>query len=132
MMYEQRHKFIIIIIIIIIIKLPVREASFTTAFPLSSRQSQGMISSSDVKDRPFLSLPSVTASAVVDLVAEDVTVLVVVEVADAADDDDDDGTAAVIVLLILLLCCFLYDREIMSPGNRSLVVTTLQVEQRYT
>jgi len=116
------------IITIIIIKLPVREASFTTAFPLSSRQSQGMISSSDVKDRPFLSLPSVTASAVVDLVAEDVTALVA-----AADDDvadDDDGTVAVIVLLNLLLCCFLYDREIMSPGNRSFVVTTLQVEQR--
>ena len=128
-MYEQRHNFIIIIIIII--KLPVREASFTTAFPLSSRQSQGMISSSDVKDRTFLSLPSVTASAVVDLVAEDVTVLVVVEVTDVADDDDD-GTAAVIVLLNLLLCCFLYDREIMSPGKRSFVVTTLQVEQRYT
>jgi hypothetical protein len=130
-MYEHLHNFIIIIIIIIIliIKLPVREASFTTAFPLSSRQSQGMISSSDVKDRPFLSLPSVTASAVVDLVAEDVTVLVVVEVTDVADDDDD-GTVAVIVLLNLLLCCFLYDREIMSPGNRSFVVTTLQVEQR--
>jgi hypothetical protein len=101
-----------------------------------------MISSSDVKDGPFLSLPSaVTASlAVVDLVAEDVpvvlvlaVVVVMVEVVDDVDDvANDDGTAAVIVLLNLLLCCFLYDKEMMSPGSRSLVVTTLQVEQRYT